>query len=67
MATCKSIKRLGRPRKEDGEKRTTLVVSLYPSTISQLEEFAAKNFNYNRSTAVESLIICGLREQKDRK
>ena len=68
MTNCSTIRRLGRPRKADSEKRVALVVSLSPSIISQLEEVAARQFNYNRSIAAESLIACGLEFQKgDRK
>lgn len=64
MTNCSTIRRLGRPRKADSEKRVALVVSLSPSIISQLEEVAARKFNYNRSIAAESLIACGLEAQK---
>lgn len=67
MTNCSTIRRLGRPRKAESEKRVYVGVSLPKELVANIDKFVGEKFQYNRSAAFEDLLICGLREQKGRK
>ena len=64
MTNCSTIRRLGRPRKDESERRFYVGVSLPKELVDAIDRLSGEKFQFNRSATVESLIACGLEVQK---